>query len=420
MFSLRLSQKRIWSILFCVLIFGFVLRILCGYSYLHYFDLSYYVEWSSGLQQDFFGAYTNISSLDYPPILLFPLYFIGKLMQHPDVAQSQAYTILCLKLTQIVFDMLVAILLYIVVRKKSQVAALMASVVWCLNPAAFYNCAFWGQTDSMMIFFLLLTFALLENGHFIGGSIVYAIAVLAKFQCLYFAPVYFLYVVYRVGWKKCIVPFFSCIATFFAVFFPFMLKSGWFLPFKLYLGGLDKYGYATYNACNIYGLLRLNTFADSTPYIGNFTLYNLSMLLLVLIGIGLIVVFITATNKCVWLCSFITMYSIFMFTTRMHERYQIPVLLFLLMASIKYKSHGMLNLFTLHSLMIFFNQFIVLCSYTFNWDAKWIHYYDQIFVFLSGMNLVLYVVSMYMAFRLLYAKEPTVHTATYLKPQLQL
>lgn len=70
------------------MIFGFVLRILCGYSYLHYFDLSYYVEWSSGLQQDFFGAYTNISSLDYPPILLFPMYLIGKLMQHPDVVQS--------------------------------------------------------------------------------------------------------------------------------------------------------------------------------------------------------------------------------------------------------------------------------------------------------------------------------------------
>ena len=79
----RLSQAGVF--LAALLLSAALVRLILGYTAVHYFDLGYYVDWSSGVLEDFFGAYDRIENLDYPPLFLFPLYFTGWVMSDPRV-----------------------------------------------------------------------------------------------------------------------------------------------------------------------------------------------------------------------------------------------------------------------------------------------------------------------------------------------
>ena len=417
--SIRVEKKQAFALLLMIVLFALVLRLLNGYTYLARYDLAYYIQWSSGVQQDFFGAYNNIPSLDYPPLFLFPLYLIGKLLALPWVANTEPLYILGLKLVQILFDVATILLIYRVLYLRSRTNALIACAAWALNPAIFYNCANWGQTDSMMIFFLLLTFSLLENRKIYAGSMVFALACLAKFQCLYFAPVYFLAVIDRCHFRKAVYSFLSCIGTFFAVFLPFMCKSGFTLPFRLYFGGLSKYGFASLNAFNLYGALGLNNYSDTNSFLGGLTLNQFGNILLIIIGLALITLFLTAHNRCIWLLSLFTMQSVFIFTTRMHERYQVPVLIFLLIAYVKYRNVQWIYLFIGQTLMVFFNEFLLFTAATFNQGAQWLHAFPQIVVVMSILNVLLYLYSCHLTFRYLYTDRPFAAATLWQMPQVE-
>ena len=41
---------------------------------------------------------------------------------------------------------------------------LLGAALWAVNPTILYNSAYWGQTDSIMLFLLALAFSLLDNG----------------------------------------------------------------------------------------------------------------------------------------------------------------------------------------------------------------------------------------------------------------
>ena len=131
--SIRVEKKQAFALLLMIVLFALVLRLLNGYTYLARYDLAYYIQWSSGVQQDFFGAYNNIPSLDYPPLFLFPLYLIGKLLALPWVANTEPLYILGLKLVQILFDVATILLIYRVLYLRSRTNALIACAAWALS-----------------------------------------------------------------------------------------------------------------------------------------------------------------------------------------------------------------------------------------------------------------------------------------------
>ena len=161
--GIKLSRKTVTYSLIAIILFSLGFRLFAGYSYIHFFDLNYYILWSSGVHEGLFAAYENIASLDYPPMWLFPMYIVGFFTTNPAVQEAVPYYVLALKIFQILFDVAIIPLIYFVLRKKNQVFALLLAATWALNPAAIVNSSYWGQTDSVMIFLLLVSFWLLEE-----------------------------------------------------------------------------------------------------------------------------------------------------------------------------------------------------------------------------------------------------------------
>ena len=87
------------------------------------------------------------------------------------------------------------------------------------------------------------------------------------------------------------------------------------------------------------------------------------------------------------------MQTIFLFTARMHERYQIPVLIFALIASVCHKSRALFAGYLALTGMTFLNHFLVF-EQVFAGAEKhaWMVHFDEILRSLSFVNLVLYFV----------------------------
>jgi hypothetical protein len=72
---------------------------------------------------------------------------------------------LSLKLVPILFDSLLAVLVYDLVRRQEPRLALRAGLLYALSPLALLITSFQGQWDAIALFFLLLAFGILEDGH---------------------------------------------------------------------------------------------------------------------------------------------------------------------------------------------------------------------------------------------------------------
>lgn len=102
---------------------------------------------------------------------------------------------------------------------------------------------------------------------------------------------------------------------------------------------------------------------------------------------------------------FLFMQTVFMFTTRMHERYQIPVLVMALIAAARHRSRGMFASFGALAVMVFLNQFLVLQQiFAADKQAGWIAHYDTVVVALSHVNLLLYFATAWVALRVCYRR----------------
>src|SRR3990167_5226026 len=76
--------------------------------------------------------------------------------------------------------------------KKKSYSMLAASLV-LFNPAFFYNSAYWGQTEAISIFFLLLSFYfLLFSKKAVVVTILFTLALLSKQSAIVFVPVFLL------------------------------------------------------------------------------------------------------------------------------------------------------------------------------------------------------------------------------------
>lgn len=400
-----LTRRRSRWFLAVLMVFAALVRLMVAYITVHYFDLSFYVDWSTGVTNDFYGAYNNIGNLDYPPLFLFPLFLTGKVLGVGAVRAFDPYMMLAHKGWQVLFDLAGILLLYRVLRREGELAGLAGAAIWAVNPAGILNSSYWGQTDSIMIFLVVLAFLLLEEDRPVWSGVVMAFACLMKFQSLYFAPVYALALLTTYPLKRILQAASAGAGTVLAVFLPFMARSGWALPLEIYFGGFGQYQGSSLNAFNFYAASGLNYKHFSSKIFGLIQVDHLSTILLVAAVALLVAVWFTATEKSVWLMGFLFMQTVFMFTTRMHERYQIPVLVMALVAAARHRSRGLFGSFGALAVMVFLNHFLVLQEiFAGDKPAGWIAHYDAIVEALSCVNLVLYFVTAYIALRICYRR----------------
>ncbi len=390
-------------IVFALFCFAIIIKYLVGAFYYNEMDTFWYLDWAKGLQNGFFNAYSQLKSLDYPPMYLYPLFLIGAIYKIEFIANNKQLLMLLLKFFPILFDILCGLLIFKIVSKKSLKLALLFSTFWLFNPSIFFNSSFWGQTDSIMMFLLILSFYLIEQKKPYLATIFFTIAVFTKFQVLFFAPI-FLLEIFRFDFKKIIKSVVTAIVTFIVIFAPFMLFSGPFLPIKIYTRGFDAYQYINLNSFNFYGLFELNWEKDSLNILPFLSYHNLSLIITLISVLFIVFLYIKLENPSIWLTSFILMQIIFMFSTRMHERYQIIVVPLILMAYFRFLDKRLLMVFISTSVITFFNQALLLIKANY-FSEQWEPIWNSVLFYFSILNVIIFIFSMVVCLNILFKKK---------------
>lgn len=408
-----LDGKKCFDIAVLMFGFAFLLRLVIAVGYINKYDTLWYRAWALELPGGLFNIYSRAEqiSLDYPPMYLFLLYITGHIYRLLGNSWHIMTDMLLMKFWPILFDTICGVVLYNIFKKYSYITGFLAAFLWLFNPSTVFNSAFWGQTDGLMCLLLLISFYALEKKKPVLAAVLFAVAGLTKYQCLFFTPVFLIELYLRGGIKNAAKGIVAAGVTVAAVFLPFMIGAeNPFLFFDIYLGGSEKYPKCTLNAFNFYGMCNLNWENDSLKVIGGLTVQNISTIITVLLVVLVFVLYRFAKTKCMWTISFLFMNSLFMFMSRMHERYQFVVIIFILFAALKHKQKSLFYSFTLVSFITFINQLVPM----FSWNTEntvFTMYYNEILVFMSFVNFAVYLVTGYFCLKFLFSekKEMTVN-----------
>ena len=414
--SVTMTRRQAGVLLAGILVLAAVLRICIAMLFLGKFDTQVYLGWARGVQDGFFNAYDgHIPNMDYPPLYLYPLKLIGMLLAIPGVGDYLPYEMLLIKLTPILCDLMTVAVLYFACRRRSVVFGLILASVWAINPASIFNCAVWGQTDTMMIFLIALCLWALDEDRPILGAVLFAVAGLTKLQCLYFGPIVLFYFLRRKDWTMLLKAVGAGLATVAVVFVPFMIGAkSWTLIFDIYLGGYDLFPVINLNAFNFYGLGELNWVTDtlsifggspngSGQMVGGFTFSMLSTILLLLSLAFVCFLMLKGKRFSVWMGSLMLMQCLFMLTIRQHERYQIVVLILCLMAFLKERDYRLFGLFCGVCVISFFNQALVFAK-AFHPADPWVASFNQIQFVFSFFNVLLFFFTVYLCWEYAFGK----------------
>lgn len=276
--------------------------------------------------------------------------------------ESNLYPAL-LKLPSIFADFGIAYLIYKSINDKK--LARLGVVIWILNPVVWYNSSIWGQTDSLIAFFVFLSFYLLTKNKPVPSVLAFALSIYIKASLLIFIPVYILLFILK---KYPIVTYLKSILLSLLVIFiltvPFSKGNPLVWLYYLYQGKIfvQQLQVITANAFNIWATLASIHERPQSLYLGPLT-YQLWGTLLFIASYLVVVIsyFRSKTKSLFWMLSMIA-FSSFMLMTNMHERYLFPFFPFFTIIAVSDKN--LLKIYLLVSLISLLNL------YNFWWYPK--------------------------------------------------
>ncbi len=392
-------NRRYIDLAVCITVFAFVLRLCAAVFYENDYDTAWNLQWAKDIQQGFFNAYDgHVWNLDYPPLYLYVLKIVGAIAENPAVSGFAPFRMLTIKFFPVLCDSLICLVLYLFARKKSDILGIAVCALWAVNPAAIFNCGFWGQTDCVLLLFVLSVFYLLLREKYALSCVLYALCLLLKFQAAYLAPVLFFELVRSCGGFKSARAWLSAAknvsiaaAVWLIMWLPFMIgaKSP-LLPFKVYLRGADTYPYINLNADNIYGVWGLNWQEEGV-------LRFFSPAVLLLLCALLFAAYLKMPKLHVLSAAFIFVNAVFMLTTRQHERYQMLALLMLLLVYTELRDRRILYCFCAQALIVLANEARILALV--NHGGSWAEKIGTLQTVNSLLNLVLFMFIFYVIMR---------------------
>ena len=271
---------------------------------------------------------------------------------------------LIFKLPAILADIGCAWFVYRLLRKKSQKLAYISAAFYLFNPAVIFNSSIWGQYDGYLALLLLASAYLIFNKKSVYGWLTCAFSLLTKPQAIAVLPVFFLFTGKKFKNNKKIISLVLFFSTIIFLSYPFFLRTGlWQLLPVIKKMSMD-YPKTTLNAYNFWYLLG-NWQPDNLLFLGlTRQLWGLF--------IYLVVCFFVLKRICLakskkiplfYLGSGLLILAFFLFATRMHERYLLPGLVFLLVSAGMYRSRFLYLSYFVFSLIHFFNLYWVYCLY---------------------------------------------------------
>lgn len=228
-----------------------------------------------------------------------------------------------LKLPAILADFGIAYLIYKWTNKK------WASLVWLINPVVWYNSTVWGQYDSVINFFALASFYLLNRKNLTLSALALAFSLYIKASLLIFVPIWVaVAIAHKFRIRDYIFTVFAGFTFITIITLPF--SSGnpilWLLNLYQYKIFVQQLHFITANAFNLWaGLTSIYEKSDSLILMGltfqtwGFILYALAYTPLLINAFKAI-----NTKNIIWILSLVSFGS-FILLTNMHERYIYPL-----------------------------------------------------------------------------------------------
>ena len=320
-----------------------IIRLLIAYNTKGFeTDINCFKAWSiRAFEKGFSGFYDASGAFfsDYPPGYIYVLYVTG-FINHIFRLGDAAFTLL-VKLPAIICDIITFVLIYCFsVKENNKIAAYFAPLFVLFNPAIINNSSNFGQIDSVFTLFILLAFIGYRDGKKIKATVFYAIALLIKPQALLFAPVILLCAAdggerpdYKGLLKSLLVGFCLLILGI----LPFINELNLLeIVAGKYFGTMGSYNYYTINAANIYMFFGKNWEAVLGAGILN--------IILIFAIVALVYLFFLKSGgkgRLVY-CGFLMVFALFMFSTKMHERYLYPAIMLCFLSYILIKDKRLL------------------------------------------------------------------------------
>lgn len=230
-----MSGKAFRWLLIAYVILRWILGALPGYQ----FDINAYKRWAYGAgTSGLAGVYEN-TDMDYPPLYAYILYPIGAVYRAvtPETPEgvfpdSTVFTLL-IKLPPLVFDLLLAALLYWLVSRRRLWGekrtgprwGRLAAVFYLWNPLVLWDSAYWGQPDGIHSFFVVACLALLGRSHSAGAGASLSAGGMMKPLAAPFVPLAALVTLARDRWKGLFFLALSGAAVALLLFLPFLLTG---------------------------------------------------------------------------------------------------------------------------------------------------------------------------------------------------
>lgn len=405
-----------------LLLFGSSLMLRLLLSYIcpgHETDISCFAAWSERIYSVGPAAfYSTEVFTDYPPGYMYLLYVIGALRNLLQLTFYSGMHLLLLKLPAVICDMVSAAVIFRETNSRySEKHALLIGAAYLFNPAIILNSSVWGQVDAVYTLPLLLLCLYLIRGRFFPACICFGIGTLIKPQMLIFTPVLLVYLADSVFLHKYPVSkTLSDIGRALAAALGTILLA---LPFGLpkvvsqYTDTLASYPYATVNAYNFWSLFGLNWKSQDTLFLflPVSTWGTVVILLIVFFTFMISLRMRQNTMKYPLMCCFL-IFSMFAFSTRMHERYLFAGLILLLLCFIQQPRKGIFLCYSVFSILNFCNTAHVLFVYDpYNYNAN----APMIFVVSAGMTFC--ILFFYHTIAAI-CKKPDVSDKTFALPRL--
>jgi len=414
--------------LFFLFLFGLLIRlalIFVNFS----FDVNNHIVWAKDLHlRGFLGFFDRPSSEkfavaypNYPPLSLFIFYlfyplpkiifdffwflnvrlplFPSNFVSMLESIDQRLFLAAMLKLPAILADLGLTWILVLFTRKiipKTKKFDLLVASLILFNPVFINNSSLWGQIDVIPLFFIMVSFYfLLFTKKNILSGVFFTLSLLVKPTTLVFLPVYLVVFLQRYGWFNVVKTIIVSNLVFWLAFLPFLKKFNLLTPYYIYsekILAAQSLPYVTNGAFNFWLILVdfKQAVLDTAPF-----LFGLSYRFWGYFLTGVIIVVVLyrmlknkVKTEVVFSGLFFSALASVLFLTKMHERYFLLPLPFLLLMVINKKQN--LKYFFLLSALAFLNHYH-------SWAVPYIKIVyetiDNLFVYksLSLINLLVFL-----------------------------
>lgn len=236
-----------------------------------------------------------------------------------------------LKLPFIISDVIIGKVIYDFVKKHKPNKALICASLWLFNPATIYNSTVWGQTDSLINLFALISIIGLCEKKYTKSIVFLFLSLFFKISLLIYIPLYFFFILKNISRKtikSVLVGLLISFTIFYAHNWPFKVRSKNIYTWTIYIYRdkvfLRQQKFLSANAYNFWNII----FDQNTTLQPDISISGVnSSTIGWIVGIVLIL-FISyrlyTKNINIFSAFMLCAFTSFMFLPNMHERYLYP------------------------------------------------------------------------------------------------